>query len=109
MQLLGVTEYEYICMRCGSCCKGQHCRVPKYAHSDLSPAHLGRVLRAGGQEALDAYVREHSVWQGDRCPWLKDNADRTTTCTAYGRRSATCRDYNTEGGCKIWMQIFGLV
>jgi len=87
------------CLRCGLCCKGQNIRVPRFEHSDLSPACLARILKAGGQPALVAYVKENSMGQGDRCLWLKDNEDRTTTCTAYDRRSAACRDFNTDGGC----------
>ena len=101
-------EESSTCLRCGLCCKGQYCRVPKYGHSDLSPANLDRIRAAYGPAAVQDYIMEHSIWQGDRCSWLRDNADGTTTCAAYSRRSATCRDFNADGGCKIWMQTFGL-
>ena len=103
-----MAEQKSTCLRCGLCCKGQYCRVPRYEYSDLSPDNLDRILAAHGPAAVQDYIRDNSVRQGDRCKWLIDNADRTTTCMAYNRRSSTCRDFNSDGGCKIWMQVFGI-
>ena len=97
------------CLRCGSCCKGQFCYVPRYPDSDLSPGHLEEISKSRGHEAMRKYIVEHSLEQGARCIWLRDNEDGTTTCTAYDRRSKTCRDFNTDGSCHIWMQAFGLI
>ena len=97
------------CLRCGTCCKRQLCLVPKYAHSDLSPDFIAGLRAVGGDAAVKAYYAEHSIFQGARCIWLLDNSDGTTTCTAYDRRSETCRSFNPDGGCKIWMQVFGMI
>lgn len=46
-----------------------------------------------GFDYVMEYVENNSVLQGDRCKWLKDESDRTTTCLAYDRSSSECRDY----------------
>lgn len=96
------------CRRCGLCCKGQFVRVPRYEHSDIGPEHLEQIRRSEGGDAAKAYFEENSMPQGARCVWLQDNADGSTTCTAYTRRSATCRDFNNDGNCQYWMQAFGV-
>ena len=97
------------CMRCGLCCKRQLCRVPKNERSDLSPDYLDHVRATSGTAAVKAYIRENTVWQGKRCPWLTDRSDGTTACTAYARRPRVCREYNADGSCRIWIQAFGLI
>jgi len=97
------------CMRCGLCCKGQYCQVPKFEYSDLSPGHLDHIYVAEGLEAVRAYMKENSMSQGERCYWLEDQADGSTSCRAYERRPGACRNYNPDGACTIWMAAFGLV
>jgi len=101
-------EQKQTCLRCGQCCKWQYVRVPRYENSDLSPEHLEDIHTSYGLTAVEDYMNENSILQGARCVWLADNADGTTTCTAYARRSKTCRDFNAGDGCVIWMQTFGL-
>jgi len=51
------------------------------------------------------YFDENAVFQGERCKWLVDEADGTTTCSIYEKRGSDCRNYPdpTTGSayCKV--------
>ena len=87
---------------------GQPCLVPKHEHSNLSPDFLDNIRATDGEEAELTYIRENSVWQGDRCLWLRNDGNGRTTCTAYSRRSKTCREYNDDGSsCPVLIRALG--
>lgn len=76
------------CLRCGYCCKGHICLVPKHETSNLSPEFL---------ETVDTlYIDENIEEQGAYCKWLTVNEKGIHSCTAYNRRSSMCIDYNSE-------------
>jgi len=88
---------------------GQHILVPRYEHSDLSPDFLDNIRMTDGDEAELAYIKENSMPQGSCCIWLRDAAQGATSCAAYSRRSKTCRDYNSDGSCRVMLQRFGFM
>ena len=81
------------CFRCGTCCKGFIALVPKTLESNLSESFLEQYGEENGFDAMFEYVESNSEPQGDRCKWLEDNSDGTTTCTAYERRGSDCSNY----------------
>ena len=92
------------CYRCGYCCQG--CLVPKYADSDLNPAHLDFLALRFGNDYAQRYAKENSILAIDRCPWLATNQDGiTTSCTAYERRSAVCRMHNSDVDCLVGYMV----
>jgi len=92
------------CYRCGYCCAG--CLVPKDEASDLSPDYLDSLKRIHGEDFAAGYAKENSISAGDRCRWLAINPDgRTTSCTAYARRSAVCRKHNADAECLIGFMV----
>ena len=81
------------CFRCGACCKNFNAIVPKNKRSDLSPAFLEALEKKRGYDRMMKYIDGNSVLYGERCKWLKDEKDGSTTCLAYERRSADCRNW----------------
>ena len=81
------------CHRCGTCCKNFNAIVPKNESSDLSPGFLEKLEETHGYDYMMDYIDKNSVLYGERCEWLKDGADGTTTCLAYERRSTDCRNW----------------
>ena len=79
--------------------------VPATKDSNLSPDFLESLHDTHGFEYVDAYLDDHAIFQGERCQWLVDNDDGTTTCSVYDIRSSDCRDYPdpTTGStyCKV--------
>lgn len=75
------------CLRCGYCCKGYLCFVPKYETSNLSPEFLKTVD--------ENYINENIEEQGSVCKWLIVDERGLHTCSAYERRSSMCRDHNS--------------
>ena len=81
------------CYRCGTCCKNFNAIVPKNKSSDLSPEFLANLEVKYGYKHMMEYIDNNSILYGERCKWLKDNSDGTTTCLAYERRSTDCRNW----------------
>jgi len=82
------------CLRCGHCCKGYLCFVPKYETSNLSPEFLETVN--------EDYINDNIAEQGDVCKWLTVDERGLHTCLAHDRRSSMCRDHNSlVGKCLI--------
>lgn|GEM_PF-3626519 len=92
------------CHRCGTCCRSFLATIPKYETSDLSPGFLRGLREEFGEEYAAEYWRKNSEKQEKRCKWLRDEADGTTSCAAYARRSAECADfpeYKYHRECRI--------
>ena len=79
------------CLRCGHCCKGYLCFVPKYETSNLSPEFLETL----NGDSLDDYINENIEEQGSVCKWLTVDVQGLHSCSAYERRSSMCRDHNS--------------
>jgi len=76
------------CLRCGFCCKGHLCFVPKYETSNLSPDFL--------ETANEDYINENIEEQGAVCKWLTVDERGLHTCLVHEKRSSMCRDHQTE-------------
>jgi len=86
------------CLRCGHCCKGYLCFVPKYEISNLSPDFIETI----NKDHLDYYINVNIEEQGDICKWLVVDGRGLHGCSAYERRSSMCRDHNSLIGiCRI--------
>ena len=99
---------QFICYRCGTCCKGFNAIVPKEESSNLSPDYLNELERLHGNDYAMAYIRNNSVIQDKRCQWLHEEEDNTTTCLAYERRSPDCRnypDYTLQSFCPVGKKL----
>jgi len=79
------------CLRCGHCCKGYLCFVPKYETSNLSPDFLETI----DEDHLDDYINENIEEQGDVCKWLTVEERGLHHSCSYERRSSMCRDHNS--------------
>lgn len=79
------------CLRCGHCCKGYLCFVPKYETSNLSPDFLETV----NEDSLDDYINENIEEQGSVCKWLTVDERGLHTCLVHEKRSSMCRDHNS--------------
>jgi len=67
--------------------------IPKYSTSNLAPQFLENMEETEGYEYTSKYVDDHADYQGERCKWLQDNEDSTTTCLAHDRKSSDCINY----------------
>lgn len=81
------------CYRCGSCCGNFSAMVPASETSDLSPDFLEKLRVEYGDEYVMTYFDEHAMFQGERCEWLINETDGSTTCSLYEMRGSDCRNY----------------
>jgi len=75
--------------------------VPKHASSNLSPWFLSGMEEKHGYDYISKYVEDNSELQGERCKWLVDEEDGTTTCSAQDRKSSDCLNYPNDDECRV--------
>jgi Fe-S-cluster containining protein len=79
--------------------------VPATENSDLSPDFLRKLEDVHGVDYVMEYFDKNAIFQGERCKWLNNEDDGTTTCTIYEKRGSDCRNYPdpTTGStyCKV--------
>ena len=83
------------CYRCGLCCRGFFCAIPKTKTSNLDPSFLSTMT----DEELEKYLEENADFTGstlEKCKWLDDSNPAKTVCLVYNQRSQHCREYGND-------------
>jgi len=86
----------FTCTRCGKCCMslGRHIRIER----SISPVqHYVRDAISGEVTLVSIHPHNRARFSEEApeggCPFLRMDGDATFTCTIYGMRPRTCREF----------------